>query len=69
MVVPRPKAAWSNSTFVRTSLPFFGFVVFAWLGMSQLMESKLRIRVSMKYHTVLHTQKALTGIASAADHR
>lgn len=37
--------SWANSTFVKTTLPMFGFVVFAWLGLSQLMESKLRIRV------------------------
>lgn len=36
---------WANSTFARTTLPMFGFVVFAWWGLSQLMESKLQIRV------------------------
>lgn len=41
---------WSNSTFVRTALPMFGFVLFAWYGLSGLMESKLKIRVSKQLH-------------------
>jgi hypothetical protein len=40
------KPSWANSTFVRTSLPMFGFVVICWFGLSQLVDSKLRIRVS-----------------------
>lgn len=39
---------WANSTFVRTTLPMFGFVVVAWFGLSQLMESKLRIRSGVR---------------------
>jgi hypothetical protein len=41
-----PGGGWSNSTFMRTTVPMFGFVVLAWWGLSQLMESKLQIRVS-----------------------
>lgn len=46
MLAKKPAAGWANSTFLKTSLPMFGFVVFAWYGLSQLMESKLQIRVS-----------------------
>lgn len=38
------KPSWTSGTFVKTTLPMFGFVVVAWLGLSQLMESKLQIR-------------------------
>eukprot|EP00879_Flechtneria_rotunda_P001301 GHRR01001451.1.p3 GENE.GHRR01001451.1~~GHRR01001451.1.p3 ORF type:complete len:101 (+),score=32.26 GHRR01001451.1:384-686(+) len=48
MLAPKPSGGWANSTFVKTTLPMFGFVVFAWLGLSQLMESKLRIRGSVR---------------------
>jgi hypothetical protein len=40
------RSHWSNSLFVKTSLPAFAFVVVGWLGLSQLMESKMRIKVS-----------------------
>jgi cytochrome c oxidase assembly protein subunit 16 len=43
MLAGKP-SGWANSTFARTTLPMFGFVVFAWWGLSQLMESKLQIR-------------------------
>ena len=38
--------AGGGGRFVKTALPMFGFVIISWLGLSQLMESKLRIRVS-----------------------
>lgn len=46
MLASKP-SGWANGSFVRTTLPMFGFVVFAWWGLSQLMESKLAIRVSL----------------------
>lgn len=46
MPAAKQQAGWTNSTFARTTLPMFGFVVFAWWGLSQLMDSKLQIRVS-----------------------
>lgn len=45
MLASKP-SGWAGGAFVRTTLPMFGFVVFAWWGLSQLMESKLAIRVS-----------------------
>lgn len=42
------KPHWTNSTFVRTSLPMFGFVVVCWFGLSQLVDSKLKIRSGVR---------------------
>lgn len=53
------KPTWANSTFVRTSLPMFGFVVICWFGLSQLVDSKLRIRVS-KQQQQQHSKQAST---------
>jgi len=39
------KQPWHSSSFVRTSLPMFGFVLICWYGLEQLMSSKLKIRV------------------------
>lgn len=56
---------WSNGLFVRTALPTFGFVIFGWLGLSQLMESKIRIKVGtharrMQPHVRLPRQECPT---------
>lgn len=40
------KQSFFNSTFARTALPMFGFVLLCWYGLDQLMSSKLKIRVS-----------------------
>jgi hypothetical protein len=57
MLAGKP-SSWANSTFARTTLPMFGFVVFAWWGLSQLMESKLQIRVSTKPNLQLDLKQA-----------
>lgn len=44
-MIANKSGGWANSTFVKTSLPMFGFVVICWFGLSQLVDSKLRIRV------------------------
>jgi arginine exporter protein ArgO len=57
------KPSWANSTFVRTSLPMFGFVVVCWFGLSQLVDSKLRIRVSRQQQQQQHSmQEHLLGL-------
>lgn len=63
MMAKKTAAGWANSTFVKTSLPMFGFVVLAWYGLSQLMESKLQIRVSSRCHVAMSGEDA--GIACA----
>lgn len=42
------KHPWYTSTFARTALPMFGFVVLCWYGLDQLMTSKLKIRQSVR---------------------
>lgn len=45
---PQPGGrGWANGYFVRTALPMMGFVLFGWLGISQLVQSKLDIRVRL----------------------
>lgn len=42
---PGQGSGWRNGYFVRTAVPMIGLVVFGWLGLSMLVQSKLDIRV------------------------
>lgn len=56
----KPRALpWTSSTFARTALPMFGFVVVAWFGLEQLIDSKLRIRAGVRGHDRLEEHDPL----------